>query len=212
VQLGKEATAAMVQDMKPDVVFLATGGILTAPDMKGVKNKNVLTTPQLHQKVKPYLKTFGTKFLEWATHYYLPIGKNVIVIGAGLHGTETAEFLIKRGRKVTIVEPSDKIGEGVLDFRFGLLMDFFSRHKVQIISAAKNLEITDKGVSFTDKDGKKQSLTADTVVPTSPLKSNTALLKEIEGKVPELHLIGDAKEPRMIVHAIREGYQTAKKI
>ncbi len=212
IQLGKEATAAMVQEMKPDVVFLATGGILTVPEMKGVKNRNVMTTPQLHDKVKPYLKTFGTKFLEWATHYYLPIGKNVIVIGAGLHGTETAEFLVKRGRKVTIVEPSDKIGEGVLDFRFGLLMNFFEKHNVQIISGVKNLEITDSGVSFIDKDGKKQSLKADTIVPTSPLKSNTALFKEIEGKVPEIYLIGDSKEPRMIVHAIKEGYHTAKKI
>jgi 2,4-dienoyl-CoA reductase (NADPH2) len=212
VKLKKEATPALVEEMKPDVVFLATGGLLTVPDMKGVDKGNVMTTPDLHQKVKPLLKLFGQRFLGSATKRYLPIGKNVIVIGAGLHGTETAEFLTKRGRKVTIVEPTDRIGEGVLDFRLGLLMEWFEREGVCIVAGAKNLEITDKGVAYTDKDGKRQTIEADTVVPTSPLKSNAALLKDLQEKVPELYLIGDAKQPGMIVDAIREGYHTAKRV
>ena len=212
IKLKKEATAALVEEMKPDVVFLATGGLLTVPEMKGVDKGNVMTTPDLHQKVKPLLKLFGQRFLGSATKRYLPIGKNVIVIGAGLHGTETAEFLTKRGRKVTIVEPTDRIGEGVIDFRLGLLMDWFQREGVCIISGAKGLEITDKGVAYTDKDGKRQTIEADTVVPTSPLKSNAALLQDLKGKVPELYLIGDANQPGMIVDAVREGYQTAKRV
>jgi 2,4-dienoyl-CoA reductase (NADPH2) len=171
-----------------------------------------LTTPDLHKRVKPLLKLFGQRFLGSATKRYLPVGKSVVVIGAGLHGTETAEFLTKRGRKVTIVEPTERIGEGVLDFRLGLLMDWFEREGVCIIAGAKDLEITDKGVVYTDKDGKRQVLEADTVVPTSPLDPNTELLKDLERKVPELYLIGDANKPGMIVDAIREGYQTAKRI
>jgi 2,4-dienoyl-CoA reductase (NADPH2) len=212
VKLKKEATAATIAEMKPDAVFIATGGILTVPEMKGVRNKNVLTTPDLHQKVKPLLKMFGQRFLGSATKKYLPMGKSVIVIGAGLHGTETAEFLVKRGRTVTIVEPTDRIGEGVLDFRLGLLMDWFERENVCVIAGAKDLEITEKGVAYTDKDGKRQSLEADTVVPTSPLESNAALYKDLQGKVPELYLIGDANRPGMIVDAVREGYHTAKAV
>ncbi len=66
----------------------------------------MLTTPELHKQVKPYLKTLGPKVLEKATKYHLPVGKKVVVVGAGLHGMEVAEFLAKRGRKVTIVEPT----------------------------------------------------------------------------------------------------------
>ena len=54
------------------------------------------------------------------------MGKKVVVIGAGLHGLEVAEFLVKRGRTVTVVEPTDRIGEGVIDFRLGLAMDWFA--------------------------------------------------------------------------------------
>ena len=212
IELNTNATTEMIQKMKPDVVFLATGGILTSPDMKGVKNRNVMTTPELHHRVKPLLRMFGPRFLGWATKYYLPMGKKVIVIGAGLHGCETAEFLTKRGRKVTIVEPTDKIGEGVLDFRLGLIMEWFGHKGINIVTNAKNIAITEKGIVYTDKDGKQQTMEADSIVPTSPLTPNMELLKGLEGKVPELYLIGDGKKPRMIVDAIREGYTTAKTI
>lgn len=185
---------------------------MTVPDMKGVNKSNVMTTPELHRRVKPLLKLFGERFLGSATKRYLPIGKNVIVIGAGLHGTETAEFLVKRGRKVTIVEPTERVGEGVLDFRLGLLMNWFEREGVCIISGAKDIEITDSGLAYTDKDGGRHTLKADTVVPTSPLKSNVELLKDLKGRVAELHLIGDANKPGMIVDAVREGYHTARTI
>jgi 2,4-dienoyl-CoA reductase (NADPH2) len=212
VELGREADASTIQKMKPDVVILATGGLLTVPPVKGVTKPTVMTTPALHKRVKPFLKWFGPKFLGKATKHYLPIGKNVIVIGAGLHGTETAEFLIKRGRKVTIVEETDRIGEGVLDFRLGLLMEWFDKKGVQIIAGAKNIEIIDSGLAYTDSAGKKHTLVADSIVPTSPLKSNTELMRALEGKVPELYLIGDGKKPRMIVDAVREGYQTGRSI
>ncbi|MGA2106135.1 MAG: FAD-dependent oxidoreductase [Syntrophorhabdales bacterium] len=212
VKLKTEATAGAVEAMKPDVVFLATGGVLTVPEIKGVDKGIVMTTPELHRRVKPLLKLFGQRFLGAATKKYLPVGKNVIVIGAGLHGTETAEFLVKRGRTVTIVEPTEKIGEGVLDFRLGLLMDWFEREGVCVISGAKDLQITDKGLAYVDKEGGRHELEADTIVPTSPLKSDTELLKDLEGKVAELYVIGDANIPGKIVDAVREGYHGARAI
>jgi NADPH-dependent 2,4-dienoyl-CoA reductase/sulfur reductase-like enzyme len=97
VELGKEATAETVLARKPDVVILATGGVLNSPPVEGAGD-NVVTTPELHKRVKPWLRLFGPRFLGWATHYWLPVGKKGVVIGAGLHGLEVAEFLTKRGR------------------------------------------------------------------------------------------------------------------
>jgi pyruvate/2-oxoglutarate dehydrogenase complex dihydrolipoamide dehydrogenase (E3) component len=162
--------------------------------------------------VKPYLRFFGPRTLGWLTKFWLPIGKRVIVIGGGLHGCETAEFLAKRGRKVTIVEQSEAIGEGVLDFRLGLLLDWFPRKGVTIISGVKDMEITDEGLVITTKDGKKQTLEANSIIPTAPLKPNDELAKSLKGKVPEIYIIGDCGEPRMIVNAIADGYHTARTI
>jgi 2,4-dienoyl-CoA reductase (NADPH2) len=211
VKLGAEATPESIQALKPDVVILATGGVLTAPPVEGDKTK-VITTPELHKQVKPWLRLFGPRFLGWATHYYLPVGKRVVVIGAGLHGMEAAEFYVKRNRKVTIVEPTDTVGEGMLDFRMGLTLDWFAKRGVQIITGAKNIKVTAKGLTYEDKDGNTQEIAADTVMPTAPILPNEKLYKELEGKVPELYLIGDGKQSGMIVHAVRAGYQTAKAI
>jgi 2,4-dienoyl-CoA reductase (NADPH2) len=214
VELGKEATVESIKAMKPDTVILATGGVLTSPELSGTKKakRKVVTTPELHKRVKPILRRVGPKFLGWATKFYLPMGKNVIVVGAGLHGIEVAEYLVKRGRTVTIVEPTDVIGEGMIDFRLGLTMDWFARKGVRIITGARNLVVTDRGLSFDDADGNPVELEADTVVPTSPLKANDKLFKALEGKVPELYLIGDGKQSGMIVHAVRSGHQTAKSV
>jgi 2,4-dienoyl-CoA reductase (NADPH2) len=212
VELGKEATPESIQAMNPDAVILATGGVLTAPELSGSSKakRKVVTTPELHRRVKPFLRTFGPRFLGRATRYYLPMGKKVIVVGAGLHGMEVAEYLVKRGRTVTIVEPTDVIGEGVIDFRLGLTMDWFAAKGVRILTGARNIVVTDRGLAFEDAGGQHVELEADTVMPTAPLATNDKLYQALEGKVPELYLIGDGKEAGMIVHAVRSGYQTAK--
>ena len=197
--------------MAPDVVVLATGGVLSSPVVPGTPGgqKKVLTTPELHKQVKPYLKRLGPKVLEKATKYHLPVGKQVVVIGAGLHGMEVAEFLAKRGRKVTVVEPTDVIGEGMLDFRLGLTMDWLPKAGIEIVTGARDMEATDVGLAYTDADGARQVIPADTILPTAPLKPNDDLYKALDGQVPELFLIGDGKQSGMIVHAVRSGYQTA---
>jgi 2,4-dienoyl-CoA reductase (NADPH2) len=212
IELGKEATVSMIAALKPDTVIMATGGTLTVPNIKGIDKRKVVTTVALHRRVKPYLRLFGPRILGWLTKLWLPMGERVVVIGGNLHGCEMAEFLLKRGRKVTIVETADAIGEGVLDFRFGLMMDWFQHKDINIITGVKKMAVTDTGLDIVTKEGKKQAIEADSIVPTSPLKPNTDLLKSLKGKMPKVYAIGDCKEPRMIVDAIREGYHTARSI
>jgi 2,4-dienoyl-CoA reductase (NADPH2) len=210
--LGTEVDSAAIKRMKPDVVIVATGGTLTVPEIPGIKNKRVITTPDLHKMAKPFMRLFGPKALELPTKFWVPFGKRVVVIGGGLHGCEVAEFLVKRGRKVTIVEKSNTVGKDVIDFRLGLLMDWFAKKGVTIITGVKSIKITDQGVAITTRKGKKETLEADTIVPTAPLDKNTALFKSLKGKVREVYAIGDCKEPRLIVDAIADGWRIGNKI
>ena len=210
VELGREADVAAVLELKPQTVIVATGGELTTPQLKGIDQPQVLTSPALHRRIKPYLKLFGERFMGWATKFFLPVGKNVAVYGTGLHGMEVAEFLIKRGRKVALLDVAEEPGEGMLDFRLGLVMDWFGRKGIRLYNGVKDLEITSTGVSFRDKEGNYQVLAADTVITTAPLKSNRGLYDALQGRVAELYAIGDCKDPRMIVDAIREGWETAR--
>ncbi len=211
-KLGQEVDSSIIEETKPDVVIVANGGILTAPDIKGINNRRVLTTPTLHRRVKPYLKLFGPRFLGWLTKFWLPVGKNVIVLGSGIHGCETAEFLVKRGRKVTIVDTAEELGEGMIDFRLGLVMDWFEGKGVTTINGVKSMEITDKGLNIINKEGDKQTIEADSIIPAIPLAPNTGLFKSLEGKAAEVYAIGDCGQPRMIVDAIADGWKIGNKI
>lgn len=211
-ELGREVDSAFIKKLKPDVVIVATGGELAVPAIKGIDHKQVITTPALHRMVKPYLRFFGPKALTLPTKLWVPFGKHVVIIGGGLHGCEIAEFLLKRGRKVTIVDTAEDVGEGMIDFRLGLVMDWFNKKGVNIVTGVKKMVITDKGLDITTKQGDKQTIEADTIVPTAPLKPNTGLFKSLKGVVPKVYAIGDCKEPRMIVDAIADGWHIANKL
>jgi 2,4-dienoyl-CoA reductase (NADPH2) len=211
-KLGQEVNGALIDEIKPDVVIVATGSTLALPEITGINKRNVVTSPALHRQVKPFLKLFGPRILGWLTRYWLPIGKSVVVIGSGFQGCEVAEFLIKRGREVTMVDTAEALGEGMIDFRLGLFLEWLGKKGVNTINGAKSLEITDKGLVFTTKEGQKQTLVADSIMPISPLAPNTKLLKSLEGKALEVHAIGDCQEPRMIVDAIADGWRIGNEV
>jgi len=209
---GKKVDFSTIEKIKPDVVIVATGGTLTLPEIEGANKKKVLTPIALHRKTKFFLRLFGPRILGWLTKFWLPIGKRVAIIGGGLQGCEVAEFLTKRGKKVTIVDTAETIGEGMIKFRLGLLLDWFNKKGVTMITQVKSIKITDEGLILTTREGKRQTIEADSIIPISPMAPNIGLLKSLEGKVPEIYTVGDCKEPRFIVDAIADGWQIARRI
>ncbi|MFC1992596.1 FAD-dependent oxidoreductase [Chloroflexota bacterium] len=195
VNLGMEVNQALVDTIKPDAVVVATGGVPTIPSVPGIQGRNVLSSAELHRRVKTPLRLFGPRFLGWLTKFYLPIGKRVIVMGGSIQGCETAEFLVKRGRKVTVVETSDQMATGIPAWYTQSLLHWFSQKGVRTMTGVKYEQITDKGLTLTTKDGKKETIEADTIVVTMLTKPNTELLDAIKEKVPEVYTAGGAKGP-----------------
>ena len=81
-----------------------------------------------------------------------------------------------------------------------------------MITKAKVNRITDKGVEITTKEGQTQLIEGDTIVPALPYQPNTDLYNSLKGKVPELFLIGDGKDPRLILDAVYEGWSAGSTI
>jgi len=212
IELGKEAGPDEIRKLQPDVVIVATGGTPTIPRITGINTSHVMSGADLHKKARFFLRFLKPHTLRSLSKLFLPIGKRVVVIGGGLHGCELAEFLTKRGRKVTVVESGDMLGEGMVGVFLGHLMVWFQKKGVVAITGAKEVEITKNGVIVTTKDGKRSTIEADTVVPAVPLSANTKLFKSLEGKVPEVYAVGDCKEPLLIVDAIGAGSRVARGI
>ena len=127
-----------------------------------------------------------------------------------MHGCELGEFLTKRGRKVTIVEKAEKLGDGMIEVFRGHLMVWFEKKGARMITGVKEyVEITDKGLTIVNKDGRRETIEGDTIVPALPLTASTELFEALKKKVPEVYAIGDCQEPALIADAIGMGTRTA---
>ncbi|MFQ5996168.1 MAG: FAD-dependent oxidoreductase [Dehalococcoidales bacterium] len=193
VELNKEATAAMIVDFKPEVVILATGVIPLTPEIPGMDKIHIVQAGDvLEGKVK--------------------VGDRVVVIGGEMVGCETAEFLVERGKKVTVTRRSPEmalgVGRSLRAFFLGRLLE----KKITLLPGIRYNEVTSGGLVVTTKEGEKKTIEADTIVLAAGAISDKKLYEDIKGKVAEVYCIGDCVAPRKIREAITEGYRIGLEI
>jgi pyruvate/2-oxoglutarate dehydrogenase complex dihydrolipoamide dehydrogenase (E3) component len=192
VHLGKEVAPAMVEAANPDTVVIATGIVSIVPEIPGMDKAN------------------WTSFEDVLTGK-AEVGERVIIIGGELVGCETAEYLVDKGKKVTIVEilPSLLIKEGVLGMLFQARL---SQKGVTMLAGVKHQEFNDNSLSLTTKDGDQETIEADTIVIAAGATANNELWEALKDRVPEIHCVGDCVEPGNIYAAISGGYSIGRRI
>jgi 2,4-dienoyl-CoA reductase (NADPH2) len=142
----------------------------------------------------------------------MPVGKRVVIIGGGIHGLQLAVFLVKRGRKVTVVDINVEMGkEVVLNYKVRLFW-WLEQKGVSLLAGVKYEEITDKGLTITTGEGVKRTLEADTILPALAIKPDTAFARSLKGTAPEIHQIGDCGNPALILDAIGDGSRIGRAI
>jgi 2-enoate reductase len=191
VRLGQEATPQLVDEMKPDVVFIVTGTRQAIPEIPGVEKGKVITAVDL-------LLGKGEA------------GGSVVVVGGGLIGCETALYLAQQGRKVTIVEILEGVARDMQWINRVHLLKLLSDAGVNILTGTEVVEITDDGVAVSDKSGKRSVLTADSVVLATGMEPEKGLRPEsLKEKVPEVYALGDCVEPGKVIDAVWGAFHTA---
>jgi 2-enoate reductase len=113
---------------------------------------------------------------------------------------------------VTIVEESDQFGIGIPEVKRIRLLSWLAKKGVTMLNKVRYAEITDSGLTLISDKGEKQTIKADTILVTMPFKPNIELFKTLEGKVPEIYMIGDCKDPGLIVDAIADGSRIGRTI
>ncbi|MCV2394295.1 FAD-dependent oxidoreductase [Actinotalea sp. M2MS4P-6] len=219
VHAGITASARTAEQLKPDAIVVATGGLHDVPDIPGIGGRNVLTAEKLQSTVKTMLRFTDAGVVRALSGLpvakNLVIGKDVVIMGGRLHGCQTAEFLLEQGKRITIVDTAseDEIGEGLLEvFMKPYLLYWLKDHGVRFVTEVEYESVVHDGLVVRHKDGRKELLAADTVVTALPLKPNTAIQKALAGKAPEVYTIGDAGDPKLIVDAIAAGAKVAREI
>jgi 2,4-dienoyl-CoA reductase-like NADH-dependent reductase (Old Yellow Enzyme family)/NADPH-dependent 2,4-dienoyl-CoA reductase/sulfur reductase-like enzyme len=208
VRVCKEANIADVEELKPDVIILATGASALIPEM--LQGKPGIMS---HKEALKNKSSMGQKVVVWGTF-----------------GAELAVSLAEDGKDVVLLT---KTGEGAIGSDLPSLRRFYILRNLTDINVPRptpettrtsNLEvytntdlqeITPEGVKFINKDKEAEVIPFDTLIVSTrfgQLAKNDSLFETLQGKVSEVYKIGDCSDVKGIKEAIWSANEVARKI
>ncbi len=231
VRLKTEATAATVKALAPDVVVVATGAVRARPNVPGGNLPHVHTGDTLRALMTGagdvsdqslFLRIMGklgglvgitkspAKIRDLSRKYlqFLPMSRNVVVIGGSLVGLELAEFLAERGSRVTLLEEGRQLGVPMAMPRRWTAVRHAGELGVNIHRNATVQRITTKTVEFT-AEGKTLSAPASMVVVASGVSAAAPLADELARAGVDVRIVGDASEVDYIEGAMHSAWKVA---
>ncbi|HLB28267.1 MAG TPA: FAD-dependent oxidoreductase [Dehalococcoidales bacterium] len=228
IHCNQKVTPALVEKEKPDAVIVATGCQPKLPAIPGIEkhphvvsaedvllekvdigNKVVVIDAEVDHDLGS-LGSFTAQFVARAACLRDDVAAH-ITRWSPQHSAEDVKIMANMpvGREVTIVTRAERIAD--VEYHHYTTVEDLRRMGVKTCLSCRYKEITEKGLIMIS-DGQEQFVEADTII-TSDYESNTELYKALEGKVPDLHLVGDARAIQIDYIANVHGpYRTALRI
>jgi len=193
LKLGTEVTADLLVQEKPQIVILATGAEPFIPAIPGIRESGaVLANDVIDAKVQ--------------------VGHRVLVIGGGMVGAETADYLRDYGKSITIVDMlSDIAADMPLGPRKWLLRRLAEGH-VEFVTNATVKRVFDDGILYERDTQQYDARGFDSVVIALGSRATNPLGALIPPEVEEVHVIGDCKKARHVSDATSEAADVALSI
>ncbi|MBW2622024.1 MAG: FAD-dependent oxidoreductase [Deltaproteobacteria bacterium] len=206
VRVCRTADKALIEDIKPDAVIMATGASLRMPDL-------AQGAPGVLDHVE-------------ALKQRSAIGQRVVIWGL-MYGAEFAISLAEEGREVTLIGETGEdalASHAAMTRRWWIVRKLVDTDFVRANPEAarvKNPEvhynirvkdISSDGIVMRDKQGREMTLPFDTLVISRGREKNDRLFEQIEGLAPEIHKIGDCDAAGNIQKAIFSANEIARKI
>lgn len=194
VRLNTEATKENIMAEKPDAVIIASGSKSIVPKaLKGIDGKNVYTVEDVLTG-KAELKN-----------------KKIVVIGAGLTGLETSEYLCSNGNKVTIVDMLKSAAPNANHTNVADVCSRLQKYSTDFKLGCALKEINAEGVIIENIDTKEEvSVNADAVVLSLGFKPDQSLVEELEDV--EVRVIGSAIKDGTIAPATKTGFKIGSEL
>ncbi len=190
VCVNTPATLEAVKASGAEAVFMAAGGRPIVPEIPGIETA---VTAEDVLAGKAEVK-----------------GDQVVVIGGGVTGLETAETLAPE-HKVTVVEMLDKVGGNLYPSITMHLAQEIMKHGGQIAKGKQLTAVTAEGVTVRDtKSGEETAIPAGTVILAMGVRSNRPDYDEFRAAFGEkLILVGDTARPGQIYDALHSAHDKA---
>ena len=189
--MGQTRTVEQLKDAGFEAVINAVGAHSAAPRIPGIDSVNVADAWKV---LSGEQQVYGT----------------VAVIGGGMVGCETAEYLAARGCKVSVIEMMDKIAAGESTTILPTLLENYKTYGVEQYPSHKVKEFRMDAVVCENKDGAEVTIPCDYIVLAMGARSNEFDAAALEAAGIPVYSIGDAAgKAADISNAIRTGYDTA---
>ena len=189
--MGQTRTAEQLKDAGFEAVINAVGAHSAAPRIPGIDSVNVADAWKV---LAGEQQVYGT----------------VAVIGGGMVGCETAEYLAARGCKVSVIEMMDKIAAGESSTILPTLLENYKTYGVEQYPSHKVKEFRMDAVVCENKDGAEVTIPCDYIVLAMGARSNEFDAAALEAASIPVYSVGDAAgKAADISNAIRTGYDTA---
>lgn len=188
VHLSTTVDAAMVEELGPDVVVVATGG---------ARENAYADSGALDPET-----AFGSAAL----------GQNIVVLGGTVQAIDFAAYLVTEGKSVTIVnpEPEGELDRGQSGWFRGYELSYLYAKGVKAWNSATIDSVSATEVSITTETGLPITIACDNVIDLLNMVPNTGLADELEAAGYEVHAIGDCVEPFNIQRAVSAGNLCAR--
>ncbi len=196
IRLNTKADPALLDEIGPEAVIVATGGQPIKPNIPGGDLPNVVGSFDVLSGKKE-------------------ASGNIIVIGGGLVGLEVAEYLAHANKenKITIIEMANQVGADLGLFRKICIMENLYVMGIQSITEATCKEITENSV-IVEKNGEAKEFPCDYVVMAVGTVSRDykQIEQYCEDKDIPYYIVGDAKKARRAIDAVYEAAEAARVI
>ncbi|MDR1176694.1 MAG: FAD-dependent oxidoreductase [Treponema sp.] len=186
VRLNTKASPADIEGY--DAVIAAVGSVPLIPPIPGI------------EKAVRALEVYGNESA---------LGKNLVVVGGGQVGCETALHLTRLGKTVTILEMRDTPApDASPTHRDELLVEMKKEKELTVICGAVCTAIEEGKVSYL-QDNITKTLNADAIILAAGMKPRRMEADAFIGLTDLYHAAGDCVRPRTVEWAVKEGFYAA---
>ena len=235
VRTGVTATSATVRALNPDVVVVATGARRERPDVPGAQLPHVQSgddlrdlitgasssgaprgeTSLLERIVVPLGRalhvTTNPSLVRLLSKVWMPVGRNVVVVGGGLVGLELAEFLAERRRTVTVLEEGRVLGLPMAMPRRLAAVGTAKHAGVELVREATLTEIRPDQVVYKVGDEVRVA-PAETVVLAGGVRPDTTFADELRAAGLDVRMVGDAEQVDYIFGAVHSAWRVGAEL
>lgn len=233
IRCSTRADTNILKQLAPDQVIVATGAKREAPELPGRHLRHVFDGEEMRGLLlggdQRGLRKLGlvnrlvVHLGQWLgatrsiglvrgfSRWWMPVGERIAIIGGGLVGIELAEFLVERGRKVTVIDPEKTLCPELSIVRRARVLHELAAHGCELVRSATDISCHEHGVSYrlADRDG---WAAADTVIIALGAQSDDSLAQRLRADGYAVEVVGDCGSVGYIDGAIHSARRVSHEL